>query len=59
MQNFFKVSCEVYLIEAWWHIYVSVNLVIIGSGKGLAPVCSQAITWNNVDSLSIRSGYYA
>ena len=36
-------------LEVWW--YVSKNLVIIGSGNGLAPVWCQAITWTNADSV--------
>ena len=38
----------VILIEATWHIYASVNWVIIGSGNDLLPVQCQAITWTNV-----------
>ena len=34
-------------------IDVSANVVIIGSGNGLAPVWCQAITWTNADLLSI------
>ena len=33
--------------------YASVSLVIIGSGSGLAPDRRQAITWTNIDLLSI------
>ena len=36
-----------------YHLYVSVNWVSIGSGIGLPPVRSQAITWTNADFLSI------
>ena len=33
----------VLLIEAWWHIYVSLERVIVGPGNGLLPVWHQAI----------------
>ena len=35
------------LIEAEWHIYVSVNSAIVGSDNGLLPVQHQAITRTN------------
>ena len=48
----------VILIEATWHIYASVNWVIIGSGNDLLPVQCQAITWTNVgpmlDQISVK-----
>ena len=39
------------LIEAWWHTYASVNLVIISSGNGSLHVHHQATTWPDADSL--------
>ena len=35
------------------HIYASMTWVIIGSGNGLSPIWCQAITWTNVNFLSI------
>ena len=42
------------LPEAEWHIYASLNWVIIGSGNDLLPLLRQATTWANDDLLSIR-----
>ena len=38
-------------IQVWWHIYVSMNWVIIGSGNGLLPIQCQAIIWTNTGLL--------
>ena len=43
----------VYLIEAEWRIYASVNLTIIGSDNGLSPGRRQAITWTSAGILLI------
>ena len=40
----------VLIIKVWWHIYASMNCVIIGSGN----VPHQAVIWNNTDILSNR-----
>ena len=42
-----------WLIEAEWHIYISVGKIIIGSNSGLSPIQHQAIIWTN-DILSIN-----
>ena len=36
----------IWLIEAEWRIYASLNWIIIGSDNGLSPVRRQAIIWN-------------
>ena len=45
----------VYLIEAEWRIYASVNYAIIGSDNGLSPGRRQAIIWTNAGILLIGS----
>ena len=41
------------IVEVWWCMYASVNLFTIGSFNGLAPAWCQALTWTNVDLLSV------
>ena len=41
------------LIEAEWHIYVSINYASIGSDNGLLPVRHQAIIRTNAGLLSV------
>ena len=41
-------------VNAQWRIYVSVRLVIIGSGNGLSPDMHQANTWTDDDFRSIE-----
>ena len=43
----------VYLIEAEWCIYASVNEAIIGPNNGLLPGWRQAIIWTNAGMLLI------
>ena len=42
-------------IEAWWHIYASVNWITICSSNSLSPVRCQAITRTSADLLSIET----
>ena len=50
-----KMIPEMYLlIEAGWRINSSVNWLSIESDNGLSPDRRLAITWSNVDALSIR-----
>ena len=42
-----------YQFGVWAGIYASVNWANFGSGNGLSPTQHQAITWTNVDLLSI------
>ena len=39
----YDFSTALYLIEAEWRIYASVNLTIIGSDKGLSSGCHHTI----------------
>ena len=40
------------LVEAEWHIYVSMNYAIIASDNGLSPDRRQTIIWNSAKILS-------
>ena len=42
------------LIQTWWCIYTSENLVTIASGNGLTSVWFQVTAWTNADLSSIR-----
>ena len=47
----------IYLIEAGWRIFASLNSIIIGSYNGLSPFRWQAITWTNGDLLLIGTNF--
>ena len=49
-----QVSSHVYLIEAEWRMYASVQHSNIASDNGLSLVLRQAIIWINAAILSIR-----
>ena len=50
-------SCQISKL-AWYHYYVSVKQVIIGSGNnGLSPAWRQAITWINDDFSDSNVGW--
>ena len=52
-QCYLLVVTDVKLNLTYLILYASIHWINIGSDKGLSPVCRQAITWTNVDLLSI------
>ena len=57
ISNSYQQSRILHSIDFSPALHTSVNVVIIGSGKGLAPFRHQAITWTNADLSSTVSDY--